>query len=220
MGVRSYRQYCAIAQALDRVGERWTLLIVRQLFTGPKRFKDLQDDLPGIGTNLLAARLKQLERDGVVERGTLPPPAASNVYQLTKLGHELEPVLAGLAKWGQRFLGPPKKGLSFRPGWAIIAMRGTFKPEAAKGVFEAYEYRIDGEVFHVRVEDGKTEIQQGPGWKPHLVLTTDTQTFLALGTGQVDPKKAIVSGKAHIQGSLETLQRSIEIFGVRFSSRN
>ena len=100
MAGRSYRQFCAIASALDTIGERWTLLIIRELLTGPKRYSDLLDGLPGIPTDMLAARLRRLEDEGLVEREVLPPPAASKVYVLTGSGLSLEPVIAALARWG------------------------------------------------------------------------------------------------------------------------
>src|SRR5215217_7201539 len=117
MSRRSYRQYCAMARALDVLGERWTLLIVRELLTGPKRFKDLLGGLPGIGTNLLAGRLKELEGEGLLRRTTLPPPAGSAVYELTGRGRDLEPVLMGLARWGVDLLGEPRPGEAFKPAW-------------------------------------------------------------------------------------------------------
>ena len=119
MSKRRYNQYCAVARALDIVGERWTLLIVRELLSGPKRFKDLLVGLPGIGTNLLTARLKDLEGYGVVRRTILPPPAGSKVYELTELGRSLEPVIAALGQWGLEFLdNPPNQEDDLRPAWA------------------------------------------------------------------------------------------------------
>jgi len=210
---RSYNQYCALAQALDRVGERWTLLLIRQLLTGPKRFKDLLDGLPGIGTNLLAERLKQLEADGLIGRAALPPPAASAVYELTENGRALEPALVALAEWGRQYLGPPRKGYEFHPTWALLAMQANFKPERAAGVSETYEYRVGGQVFHVRIEDGKFEGEQGPAWKPDMVLTASPEDFLALGTGYLDAAKAAASGRVKLEGSLEALKRTVAMFG-------
>ena len=122
---RSYGQYCTVARALDVVGERWTLLLVRELSTGPKRFKDLLEGLPGIATNLLAARLKTLEGEGIVRRATLPPPAGSNVYELTELGGSLEPVIVALSRWGARLLDAPREEEDLRAGWAAVAMRSA-----------------------------------------------------------------------------------------------
>ncbi len=214
MGRRSYNQYCALAQALDRVGERWTLLLIRQLLTGPKRFKDLLDGLPGIGTNLLTERLKQLEADELIGRATLPPPAASAVYELTEKGAGLERAIVALAEWGTEYLGPPTKGYAFHPTWAVLVMKSSFKPEKAQGVRETYEYHVDGEVFHVRVEDGQIEGEQGPAWRPDMVLTASSEDFLALGMRYLDPEEAIASGRVKLEGKLETLKRTVEIFGA------
>src|SRR5215207_10476070 len=121
MSKRSYNQYCTVARALDIVGERWTLLMVRELLTGPKRLKDLLEGLPGIGTNLLANRRKTLEGEGIVRRATLPPPAGSNVYELTELGGSLEPVIMALSRWGARLLDAPREVDEMMSGWAAVA---------------------------------------------------------------------------------------------------
>ena len=107
---RSYNQYCGLAYALDIVGERWTILIIRELMAGPRRFKDLMDGLPGINTNLLSARLKTLQKQGVISRRILPPPAGSVVYELTALGQALETTLLELGKWGSQFVPPSANG--------------------------------------------------------------------------------------------------------------
>src|SRR3954447_14580040 len=114
---KRYDQYCAMAHALDLVGDRWALLIVRELMRGPKRYTDLVDRLPGIGTNILAARLRGLERNAVVARRTLPPPAASKVYKLSEYGRELRPAMRELALWGARSLGPPTDDDELFEGW-------------------------------------------------------------------------------------------------------
>lgn len=214
MSKRSYNQYCAIARALDIVGERWTLLVVRELLTGPKRFKDLLEGLPGIGTNLLTTRLKDLERFGVVRRTTLPPPAASKVYELTELGRSLEPVIAALGRWGLEFLDTPDREDDLRPAWAVVAMRSTLKQEAARGLQETYEFRIDKEALHLRIKDGEVEALQGPAVDPELVVRSSTQAFLALVAGQLEPAEALESGEIRIEGEQETLARCLEIFGL------
>ena len=214
MSKRSYNQYCAVARALDIVGERWTLLIVRELLTGPKRFKDLLEGLPGIGTNLLAARLKDLEGYGVVRRTTLPPPAGSKVYELTQLGRLLDPVIAALGHWGLEFLHTPGREDDLRPAWAMVAMRSALKPEVARGIQETYEFRIDEETFHLRVKDGEVEALQGPAADPDLVVKGGTRAFLALAAGQLEPAEALESGEIQIEGDKETLARCMEIFGL------
>ena len=214
MSRRSYGQYCAMARALDVLGERWTLLIVRELLTGPKRFKDLLEGLPGIGTNPLAGRLKELEGEGLLRRTTLPPPAGSAVYELTGRGRELEPVLMGLARWGVDLLGEPRPDEAFKPAWAVQAMKATFRSEAARWVRETYEFRVGEDVFHVRVDDGVSEPEYGPAWEPDLVLRTDSDTFLALVSGRIETSDAIEAGRLDIEGDAEALARAGEIFGL------
>ena len=214
MSKRSYNQYCAVARALDIVGERWTLLIVRELLTGPKRFKDLLEGLPGIGTNLLAARLKDLEEYGVVHRATLPPPAASKVYELTELGRSLEPVIIALGSWGLEFLGTPEQEDELRPAWAVVAMRSALKQAAPLDLQETYEFHIDEKAFHLRVRDGEVEALQGPAVDPDLVVRGDTQAFLALATGRIESKEALESGEIRIEGDQEILARCVEVLGL------
>src|SRR5688572_17754350 len=130
--VRRYDQYCPIAHALGLVGERWSLLLVRELMEGPKRYTDLVAGLPGIGTNILAARLRDLEAGGIVEKRKLPPPAASTVYELTQYGRDLRPVIHELARWGIRSLGPPPAE-ALEPGWLVHALDLGFAPLAETG---------------------------------------------------------------------------------------
>ena len=129
---KRYDQYCPIAHALGAVGERWTLLVVRDLMNGPKRYTDLAASLPGIGTNILALRLKELEESGLVEKRKLPPPAASTVYELTSYGHDLRPVLHELARWGARSLGPPPLD-ALQEGWLVGALDIALSPLAVPG---------------------------------------------------------------------------------------
>lgn len=125
--MKRYDQYCPIATSLGLVGERWTLLVVRELLHGPKRYTDLVDHLPGIGTNILAARLKELEAGGLVEKKKLPPPWASTVYELTPAGRELRPVLHELARFGARLMGPPPPG-ALDKGWLVGALDLALSP--------------------------------------------------------------------------------------------
>ena len=199
MGRRSYGQYCTVARALDVVGERWTLLLVRELLTGPKRFKDLLEGLPGIGTNLLTGRLKALEEAGIVCRATLPPPAGSKVYELTGAGRSLEPVIVELSRWGSRLMGEPSGEEDMRPAWAAVAVRSVFDAEAARGVRETYEFRIDGEVFHVRVGEGEVEARQGMADDPDVVVAGATEAFLAVTAGHVTPGEAVERGVIRLE---------------------
>src|SRR5687768_3643780 len=140
MPKRSYEQFCGLARALDLVGERWTLLIVRDLALGPQRYTDLLDGLPGIGSGLLAERLKHLEAEGLVQRSQLPPPAqAVTVYELTDDGRQLSHAMLPLALWGARRLGPREPSLTYRSDWLLHSLWATFKPAAAAGVHDVYE---------------------------------------------------------------------------------
>lgn len=215
MSKRSYNQYCAVARAMDVVGERWTLLIVRELLTGPRRFKDLLEGLPGIGTNLLTARLKDLEGYGVVRRATLPPPAASRVYELTELGRSLEPVVMGLARWGLEFLGASREEDDRQPAWAMVALRSVLKPEATEETRESYEFRVDDEVFHAWVADGETEVRQGSAAEPAIVVRSDTRTLLAVAAGRIEPAEAVASGEIWIEGDRGARERCMKMLEAR-----
>jgi DNA-binding HxlR family transcriptional regulator len=149
--VKRYDQYCPVAHALGLVGERWALLVVRELLHGPKRYTDLADGLPGIGTNVLASRLRDLEAAGVVAKRTLPPPAASRVYELTDYGQALKPAIRELALWGARSLGPPTDEDELFPGWLGNAVDTVLAPIAPSGSFE---FRVGDEV--VSLVDGET----------------------------------------------------------------
>src|ERR1700748_743161 len=157
---RSYEDSCGIARALDVVGERWALLVVRELLLGPKRFTDLRAGLPRVGPDMLAARLRELEEAGVVQRDTLPPPAASKVYALTEWGTELAPVLLALGRWGSRAPMPgaaPPLGVDA----AIVALETTFDAEAAAWVDAVYELTLADQVFTLEIAAGRLEVTRG-----------------------------------------------------------
>jgi DNA-binding HxlR family transcriptional regulator len=167
---KRYDQYCPVAHALGLVGERWSLLIVRELMHGPKRYTDLAASLPGIGTNILAARLKELESCGILTKHRLDPPAASQVYDLTPYGHELKPVMRTLALWGLRSIGPPTEGDDLAPGWLFSALDTVFAPVAPSGSFE---FRIGDEV--AGLVDG--EAQRGSIEEPDVVVEAGVDAF-------------------------------------------
>lgn len=214
---RSYDQYCAVARGLDVIGERWTLLIVRDLLLGPKRYKDLLEGLPGIGTNLLANRLHEMEALGLVERAVLPPPAGSAVYQLTESGRALEPTLVALGRWGSRYLpGGPRKTDVLVPRAYFVAMRASFKPEAAAGLKETYELRIgDLGVFEVTVDNDRCTTAERQATNPDAVMTMDVETLNALMFQLLSPANALSSGKVDVNGDAKALERFIKIFALR-----
>jgi DNA-binding HxlR family transcriptional regulator len=215
MDRRSYNQFCALACALDVVGERWTLLIIRELLAGPRRFKDLLDGLPEISTNLLSERLKGLEQQGVVCRRVLPPPAGSAVYMLTPMGQALEKAVLELGKWGSQFLPSSLEGVALPSLGAIaLAMKAFFHPEQAKGVHETYELHLGKEVLQVQIKDDELLVQQGVALKADVVIYTEMQVFVGLFAGQMEPDEAIAGGLVRIQGDPGVLSRFLKISGV------
>jgi DNA-binding HxlR family transcriptional regulator len=170
--VKKYGQYCPMAHALDLVGERWSLLIVRELIEeGPLRYTDLHCRLSGCGTNILAARLKQLEQGGIVQRRQLPPPAASTVYELTDYGEALRPVMHELAHWGARSLGPPLVEGALEPGWLAGALRIALPPTTP-----CIEFRIGSEIAHVADGDAFA----GPAEEPVAIVEGEVGSFYDL----------------------------------------
>jgi len=209
---RSYNQYCPLARTLDVLGERWTLLIVRELLSGPKRFKDLQDALVGVGTNLLSARLKEMERNGLVSRAKLPPPGVASVYELTEHGRKLDETLLSLIRWGIPLLAEPKKPDEyFLPHWMLHGMLSTFKPALAKNLSETYEFHVDHEVFHIRVHNGEAHGDMGKGRDPVLVWESDSESFMALVFNLMTPQEAKEKGFFK-QGTVSHIERVLRIF--------
>jgi DNA-binding HxlR family transcriptional regulator len=202
---RGYDQYCPVAHALELVGERWALLVVRELMHGPKRYTDLAAHLPGIGTNILASRLRDLEACGVVTKRKLPPPAASRVYELTDYGRELRTVLRELALWGARSLGPPTADDELFPGWLENALDTVLAPVAPPGRFE---FRVGDEV--ASLVDG--EAQPGPADDPDVVVEGDAEGIYYMF---VDRRLDLVS----VQGDRALLERLIEAAPARIELR-
>ena len=195
---RSYDQFCGLAKALDVLGERWTLLVVRELLLGPQRYSDLLEGLPGIGTNLLAARLKALEAHGLVERRKLPAPAASTVYELTERGRQLETSVIALARWGLDLLTDPGEDEHFRAAWLVTGMRAAFHPELAEGVRRTYRLTVDGQSFSARIADGEIEVQAGAGPPADVEVTLDGQTLKLIASGKLSAEDAIADGRVTI----------------------
>jgi DNA-binding HxlR family transcriptional regulator len=209
-----YGQYCGLAKALDLVGERWTLLIIRELFFGPRRFSDLLGGLRGLSTAVLTERLGRLEADGLIVRRTLPPPAASKVYVLTPDGRDLGRAMVPLAAWGVRILAANRRQRSeaFRPAWGLLFQRETFDARSAHGVHDVYEFHIDGSVVSVIVDDGEMEIMEGAsGRRPDVEIHVDEATFIDLGLGRVRGREAIREGKLRVVGSEAALRRYAKI---------
>jgi DNA-binding HxlR family transcriptional regulator/putative sterol carrier protein len=207
-----YQQYCALARALDVAGDRWTLLIVRDLALGARRFTDLIDGLPGVSRKLLTERLRALERDGIVARTELPPPAARQVYELTEDGHDLAVAMAPLIAWGARRLGERQAGESFRARWPAVGMAGLADREAAKGVKETYQYIVGDTAFHFTVDDGSIEAHDGRAEDPSVVVTTDEQTWADIASGKTEASSAAATGALSVAGDPRAVKRLGKIF--------
>lgn len=217
---RTYGQFCGLARALELVGERWTLLIVRDLSLGPQRYGDLAAHLPGMASGLLATRLKHLEAIGVVRRAVLPPPANVPVYELTDEGRALAEAMAPLTRWGATYLEPERGDLLFRADWLLSTFRAAFDPAAAAGVSETYEFHVDGEVVHVRVDDGHLDVVRGASpVRPSLVIRTTPDDLVAVGLGRMTPAEAVSGGDTEVEGDDAALERCLRILGAFASSR-
>jgi DNA-binding HxlR family transcriptional regulator len=210
---RTYNQFCATAKTLDLVGERWTLLIIRELLSGPKRFSDLHRSLPGLGTALLSSRLHHLEAEGIVKSATLPAPARTAAYELTEAGRELRPVVMAMARWGLRWaVDKPEKRDAFEPGWAVLGMQAIFDPEGARGIDAVYEFRIGDEILHARIEDGEIDSRYGPAERPDAVIIATREAFAELASGQVRLSDAISTGRVDASGDKDILAKMKRAF--------
>ena len=208
---RTYDQYCPVARALELVGERWTLLVARELLLGPRRFTDLMAGLPGVSANVLAGRLKDLEQEGMVARRTLPPPAASAVYELTDHAAGLVSVLAAMADWGMTMLGEPRPHDEVRGEWIVLGLAVTASaPDVTDGT--TYELHIDGEVLHVQVRDRNLQPHQGPADGPDADVRLDATTLADLALGRLEVDSALATARVTLEGDEEAARRLLTSF--------
>jgi len=219
MGEFRYPQFCALARAAEILGERWTLLIVRDLSLGPLRFSDLRRRLSGVSSSVLSERLAQLEARGLIARRVLGPPAGSPVYELAETGRALQPALLELMKWGTRFLLPPRRGDHLEPSWAIPALEAFAARSATPAC--SIELRIpDGPQTHVvRVSGGRrgTRLSRAPG-RSDVVVTAEPMDLLALIGGWLSPEEATHSGRVKAQGDLTALANLPKLFEIDFGA--
>ena len=210
-GTRTYGDACGIARALDIVGERWALMAVRELLLGPKRFTDLRDGLPHASPNVLSQRLRDLEQAGIVRKRKLPPPAASQVYELTDRGVELAPVLDALGTWGSRLPLPgPDATMSFDAH--ILSFRTLFDPARAAGLEARILMRLGDRDFRAVVSGGAFEIVAGELEAPDAVIVSDAGTALAVAHGRASLAEAEAAGALTITGDRETAVRFLSLF--------
>lgn len=205
--MRSYRQYCGLAKALDVVGDRWTLLIVRELLIrGACRYTDLQAGLPGIATNLLAQRLVALEQAGIVRREAAPPPVATTVVKLTPRGAELAPVIAALGQWAGPLLASRGPGDTFRPHWLALPLQLYLTDTDPTRPPVTLELRAGDEPVTVETAAGSVRARPGPAANPHAVLTGAPELILGVLMGRIDLARARSAGLAY-QGDPAALRR-------------
>lgn len=212
---RTYGEGCPIALSLDIVGERWALLVVRELRLGPRRYRDLQEALPGITPAVLSKRLKELEEYGVLQRRELPPPAAARVYELTEWGAGLEPVFQALARWGVRSPVLPLTG-EVSTDSVMLGLRTFFAADdgdSSRTPWSAtYELAVGRDVYRLRVEDGRlTELARGPAaTAPDVLVRTTKPVWQAVLDGDEPLADAVAAGRLSVTGSIETLQRLVD----------
>jgi DNA-binding HxlR family transcriptional regulator len=212
-GRRSYGDPCGTARALDVIGERWALLVVRELLFGPKRFTELSRGLPGMSQNVLAARLRELETDGVVRNHRLGPPASTRVYELTPRGYELEEMLVALGRWGSKV---PLDAIDAEAELSIdalaLALKTTFDPQRAGPLRVSVELCLDGDRFHAEVADGVFTIARGGLARTDVVLDADVTTVRSLVFGGLPLADAVRSGELRLIGDQRVAARFVSCF--------
>lgn len=207
MSQRRYRQFCPLAKALDVLGERWTLLIVRELMVGPRRYTDLRDGLPGLATDLLATRLRGLQEAGVIDRRQVPRPTPATVYELTARGRALKPVIRELARWGRPLLREPADD-RLPEGALLLGIETAFHPEAAEGLDETYDLKVESARVAVRVHDGTVDVTPGSAGEQAAVrIVTDRPGFMDLARG--NPRADL-----QVEGDPAALARLRKIFSL------
>jgi DNA-binding HxlR family transcriptional regulator len=210
--MRTYGDGCAIAQALDVVGERWALLVVRELLLGPKRYTDLRRGLPNASPNVLSQRLAELEGAGVIRRRKLPPPAGARVYELTEWGRELEDTVMSLGRWAARSPLPPSHAPIRSADSVILALRARFDSRASHGLRADYELRLGEDRFRIEVADDQLEVARGEAHQADATIDTDTDTIAAVLWGGRSLADAQRSGAMTIEGDKATVERFVQLF--------
>jgi DNA-binding HxlR family transcriptional regulator len=213
VATRAYGQYCGFARALELVGERWALLVLRDLFVEPKRFSDLQRGLPGIPSNILTSRLKELEENGLIRRRALPKPPGGVAYELTEAGHGLEPAVVELSRWGAKRLGEPREHEVVTDDSMVMALRTTFRPQAAARTSVRYELRMGPVVLHALVKNGTVDVGKGSIDEPDLIVEAGPG-LRAIMAQEISPAEALESGLARITGDPKFFELFAKVFRI------
>jgi len=213
---RCYGPYCGLSRALDIVGGRWALLVVRDLLIGPKRFTQLQEGLPGIPTNILTSRLRELEEAGIVQRRVQAGPGGGVVYELTDYGRELEEPLRSLGYWGAKSLGEPAPDDFISTDALALALRGAFRSGKGRGPQRRYELRVSGKSLRIEIKGGQATVPASSEEEPDVVVEAPAGLFAELFSGRSDVDAAIRAGRLRVHGQRDDARRLFEMF--RFPS--
>ncbi|MFC6090029.1 winged helix-turn-helix transcriptional regulator [Saccharothrix lopnurensis] len=211
---RDYGQFCGLAGALNVIGERWTLLVVRELLIGPARFTELLDNLPGMGPNLLTERLRALADLVIVAQQPVPGDGRARQYALTEVGEQLRRPVLSLARWGLQFLSEEDSAGASRATWGFLAVQAMVCQEAVPGLSEVYEFRVADQVFTIAVRDGRVTFGRGRVRAPDLTLECDTDTFIRIGARMMSPYHAVATGAVRMTGTPEAAQRITRLLGL------
>ncbi|WET81349.1 helix-turn-helix domain-containing protein [Amycolatopsis sp. QT-25] len=215
MTARTYGQFCGLARALEIIGERWSLLVIRDLVLGPKRFDELQHGLPKIPTSILSTRLNELERHGVVQRRVLPQLDAGVVYELTDYGNDLDQILLQLGLWGARSLTDPAADDLFSLDAAILSLYTTFQPDAARGIRCSFELHYgDQMIVHAVIDDGAVTAGEGSLPEPDLVIEPRGPVVLKLLNGELAAANALTCGAVAVKGDPAMLELFTRLFHI------
>ncbi|WP_410583482.1 winged helix-turn-helix transcriptional regulator [Amycolatopsis sp. lyj-108] len=215
MTARTYGQFCGLARALEIIGERWSLLVIRDLVLGPKRFDELQHGLPKIPTSILSTRLNELERHGVVQRRVLSQLDAGVVYELTEYGNDLDQILLQLGLWGARSLTDPAADDLFTLDAAILSLYTTFQPDAARGIQCSFELHYgDQMIVHAVIDDGAVTAGEGPLPEPDLIIEPRGPVVLKLLNGELDATSALTCGAVAVKGDPAMLELFTRLFHI------
>ena len=211
MSKRSYGQSCALALGLDIIGERWTLLIIRGLLAGPKRYSELLDQLQGMGTNLLAARLKALKNHQIVEQISSADDGVAR-YSLTGRGEQLRPIIHSLIRWGHQFRGLAAIDAISCPEWDMLAIEAAFRPERANGLACILDLTLGDFRFHIIVKDQSARCVTGAAGNPDAIVSTTSSVLMKIGEGELEINKAISSGVLELSGSRRAFRLLFKLF--------
>ncbi|SDF36175.1 transcriptional regulator, HxlR family [Lentzea fradiae] len=213
-GKRDYGQFCGLAAGLNVIGERWTLLIVRELLIRPARFNELSENLPGIGPNLLSERLRMLLECGVVEQTSVEGDGRARQYHLTEVGEQLRGAVLALAHWGLGFLSEDDRKGAIRAEWGFLAVQSMIVEDAIPDVDEVYEFQVGDQTFTIEVSDGAITFGLGHVKEADLTIECDADTFIRIGAHMLSPFEAIATGDVRIKGKPDAVRRCTLMLGL------